>query len=287
MTGQRDRGSAVQRGGGPADSRGGGFALILAAGSGRRLGLGPKALLPWGDSVFVVRAVKAAREAGLRVIVTAGPQFDAIAAHLAEAGLEEPMVTLVEVPDASIGMSASFRTGVAAVAGFAGPDTEAAGVQVPKYAQAGAATSASNTRDGTVPDEIAVTMMLVDQPWVGAEVLTRLNSLFDATRDDPPRVVRAAWSGAPGHPVVMSLRHAQDAAAGATGDEAGRTWMRNYRHLIDAVECADLGSGADIDTPADLATAVAGASASRSPHSALSSPVPELGCPAQGVPKQT
>lgn len=235
-----------------AGRRGGAFALVLAAGSGRRLGLGPKALLPWGDSVLVVRAVQAAREAGLNVIVTAGPQFDAIAAHLAEAGLEEAMVTLVEVPDASVGMSASFRTGVAAVAAVVEADADVAGVQTPTQAEARAAASASDTRDGTAPNDIPVTMMLVDQPGVGADVLTRLNSLFD-----PSRVVRAAWSGAPGHPVVMSLRHAQDAAAGASGDEAGRTWMRDHRHLIDAVECAHLGSGSDIDTPADLAAATA------------------------------
>lgn len=222
-----------------------GFALILAAGSGRRLGLGPKALLPWGDSVLVDRAVRAAREAGLSVVVTAGPQFDAIAAHLAEAGLEEPNITLVEVPDASVGMSASFRTGVAAIAALAG-------VPAPTQAEEGAAASASAARDGTVPDEIAVTIMLVDQPGVGADVLTRLNS-----RCDPSRAVRASWSGAPGHPVVMSLRHAQDAAARASGDEAGRAWLRDHRHLVHAVECADLGSGADIDTPADLAAAAA------------------------------
>jgi len=89
--------------------------------------------------------------------------------------------------------------------------------------------------------------MLVDQPGVGAEVLGRLVADFD-----PARVARAAWAGRPGHPVVMSLGNARAATAEATGDEAARSWMRANRHLVDQVECGDLGDGSDIDTIADL-----------------------------------
>ncbi|MCS4593875.1 NTP transferase domain-containing protein [Brevibacterium sediminis] len=216
----------------------GGIALIFAAGSGRRLSLGPKALLPWGDSVLVVRAARAARAAGLHPVVTAGPGRCEIVSHLAEAGLGESQVTVVEVPQASAGLSASFRAGVAAIAALTCDDSVAA------------ASVRSDSRCSRLSGRTAITMMLVDQPWVGADVIARLNARYDSDR-----VVRAVWSGEPGHPVVMSLVHAQVAADGAQGDEAGRSWMRSRRHLIDPVECSDIGNGTDIDTPADLAAA--------------------------------
>ena len=190
-------------------------ALILAAGSGRRLGLGPKALLMWEGSVLVVRAVQAAITAGLRPVVTAGPRFDEIDRHLAEA--VRP-VQLVNVPDAVTGMSASWRAGIDAIEALDG------------------LTSAT-----------PVVVMLVDQPGVGAPVLGRLLSRFDSSR-----VVRATWGGQPGHPVVMSLKNARAAAELSSGDEAVRTWMRTHAHLHDLVECADLGEGGDIDTTQDL-----------------------------------
>lgn len=191
-------------------------ALVLAAGSGRRLGRGPKALLPWEGTVLVVRAVRAALAAGLSPVVTAGPGRGRIATHLAEAGLGS--VPVVPVPDAEAGMAASFRAGIDAIA----------------------------VRGA---DATPVVVMLVDQPGIGAAVLTRLCSHFDAPSG---RVIRAAWAGAPGHPVVMTLAQAREAAELAAGDEAGRTWMRGHRHLVDLVECADVGDGDDLDTPADL-----------------------------------
>lgn len=192
------------------------IALILAAGGGRRLGLGPKALLPWDDTVLVVRAARAAIAAGLRPVVTAGPGIEDIRRHLAEVAVP---VRVIRVPDAATGLSASWRAGVGAIVEWEG------------------ATSAS-----------PVVVMLVDQPGVGSQVLARLVSHFDADR-----VVRAAWRGQPGHPVAMSVQNARGAAAESTGDEAARSWMRSHRHQIDHVECADLGEGTDIDTAEDLA----------------------------------
>ena len=36
------------------------------------------------------------------------------------------------------------------------------------------------------------------------------------------------------------------------GDEGARGWLRAHPHLVTDVECADLGSWIDIDTPKDL-----------------------------------
>lgn len=209
-------------------------ALILAAGRGRRLGLGPKALVPWDGSALVVRAVRAALTARLIPVVTAGPERERIAAVLADAGHHSTSV--VPVHDAELGMSASFRAGVAAIGSVQD------GVPV---RGGGVAEGPSPPAGGTIP----VVIMLVDQPGVGAAVLTRLCGHF-ANRSG--RVVRAAWSDTPGHPVVMTLAQARQAAELATGDAAGREWMMRHRHLVDPVDCSDIGSGEDIDTPTDL-----------------------------------
>lgn len=193
-----------------------GVALILAAGSGHRLGLGPKALLPWEDSVLVVRAVRVAVAAGLRPVVTAGPGRGEIEAHLAAAGLGD--VAVIDVPDAEVGMSASWRAGIAAIG-----------------------------REPGTTSATPVLVMLVDQPGIGRAVLDRLIGAFD-----PGRIARAAWLGFPGHPVLLPLNHARAAVRRACGDEAGRAWLRGHAHLVDLVECSDLGDASDIDTPDDL-----------------------------------
>ncbi|WP_051687505.1 nucleotidyltransferase family protein [Curtobacterium sp. S6] len=198
-----------------------GCALILAAGQGRRLGAGPKALLPWGGSTLVARAVRAAQEAGLVPVTTVGPARTQVLRQLATAG-PAGVRHAVPVPDFEVGMSASWKAGVAAIG------------RIP----------------GTTP-KTPVVVMLVDQPGVGAGVLTRL---VRGLR--PGRVVRAVWQGQPGHPVAMTHAHAREAAALSCGDEAARTWMRSHAHLVDGVECADLGFGQDIDTPQDWATAL-------------------------------
>lgn len=213
------------RGLGPdgGESGGAGCALILAAGRGRRLGAGPKALLPWGGSTLIARAVLAAQEAGLVPLATVGPARDEVLRQIAGTGLDVEHHAVL-VPDFDVGMSASWKTGVAAIA----------------------------RKPGTTP-QTPVAVILVDQPGVGAEVLARL---LGALR--PGRVARALWEGRPGHPVVMTLDHALEAASLSRGDEAARAWMRSHAHLVDGVECADLGFGQDIDTPQDWAAVTAG-----------------------------
>jgi len=70
----------------------------------------------------------------------------------------------------------------------------------------------------------------------------------------PGRVTRALWHGVPGNPVVFDTGDLCAAAALAEGDAAARTWVACNRHLVDDVECGDLGRGDDIDEPADLAS---------------------------------
>lgn len=188
-------------------------AIVLAAGRGTRLGRGPKALLPWGDEVLVTRAARAATLAACTVTVALGPD-----ARTARLWLRDrcPTALAVDVPDAALGMSASLRAAVMPLTVTSAP-----------------------------PDSVVV--LLVDQPGVDEQVIRRL---LDARA--PGRVARAAWNGVPGNPVVFGIRDLLSAAALAEGDAGARAWLSRHPHLVDDVECGDLGSGDDIDEPADL-----------------------------------
>ncbi|WP_217184857.1 NTP transferase domain-containing protein [Streptomyces sp. AC495_CC817] len=189
-------------------------AIVLAAGSGSRLGRGPKALLPWNHEVLVTRVARVAALAGCSVTVAVGPEAGTIRRWLRA---RSPSASTVYVRDASLGMSASLRAAVRHLASApARPHV--------------------------------VVVLLVDQPGVDETVVSRL---LAAHR--PGRATRASWRGIPGTPVVFDTADLLAAAAIAHGDSGARTWMSRHPHLVDDVECADLGSGADVDTPGDLA----------------------------------
>ncbi len=188
-------------------------AIVLAAGSGTRLGLGPKALLPWNGEVLATRATRAAALAGCSVSIAIGPEASEVRRWLRR---RSSSAVAVHVPDAQRGMGVSLRAAVRHLT--AAPDR---------------------------PD--AVIVLLVDQPGVDDAVIRRL---FDAHR--PGRVTCAAWTGAPGNPVVFDTDHLIAAASVATGDSGARVWLSAHPRLIDDVECGDLGSGADVDEPSDL-----------------------------------
>ncbi|MBK1786501.1 nucleotidyltransferase family protein [Prauserella cavernicola] len=119
---------------------------------------------------------------------------------------------VVVAPDWAEGMGASLRTGLAALAVL-----------------------------GERPD--AGLVHLVDLPWVGPEVIARL-----LARGGPEAVARAAYDGVPGHPVLFGRRWWAEIAEQAVGDKGARGWLSG-RSDVALVECSDLGSGTDVDTP--------------------------------------
>ncbi|WP_295013444.1 NTP transferase domain-containing protein [uncultured Microbacterium sp.] len=189
-------------------------AIVLAAGRGVRLGRGPKALLPWKGEVLATRAARAAVEAGCSVTVVVGPAARTVRSWLRS---RCPAAHAVEVREAHRGMSASLRAAVVPLIVSDAPPR-------------------------------AVVVLLVDQPGVGAAVIRRL---LAAHRHG--RVTRAAWGGYPGNPIVFDTAHLAAAAAMAEGDAGARAWIAAHGHLVDVVDCDDLGRGDDIDEPADLA----------------------------------
>lgn len=192
--------------------------LLLAAGGGRRMG-GAKALLrePSGRR-FVERGLAVLRESGCDpVLVVVGAQAQEVRRYAGAADL------VVEAPDWATGQAASLRAGLTAV------------------------------RDSGAD---AVCLLLVDLPDVGAQVVRRVTTAVTAaaaaTGGDGRRALgRAAYDGLPGHPVVIGRDHWDGVLATLHGDIGARDYLAAHDHVV--VECGDLATGRDADTPADLA----------------------------------
>ncbi|MDO9380511.1 MAG: nucleotidyltransferase family protein [Nocardioidaceae bacterium] len=121
-------------------------------------------------------------------------------------------VTIVESPHWDEGMGASLREGLAHL-----------------------------LRSGCDAD--AALVHLVDLPDVGADVVARV--VHGAT---PSSLARAAFgTEGPGHPVLLGREHWKGVLGEADGDRGARDYLAS--HDVVAVDCADLASGADVDTP--------------------------------------
>jgi nicotine blue oxidoreductase len=131
------------------------------------------------------------------------------------APLDLPGVLVAHNPDWATGMGSSLRTGL-----------------------------------GALPADVgAVVVALVDQPGVGPEVVRRLVAAHAAGAE----VAVAAYDGAPRNPVLLARAHWPAVSESATGDRGARAFLRTHPELVTPVECADIASADDIDTPADLA----------------------------------
>ena len=123
--------------------------------------------------------------------------------------LEGYDVELVVAKDWAEGMGASLRTGLAALGG----------------------------------DGAAALVTLVDLPDVGGEVVGRLLAREVTTAT----LARASYAGTPGHPVLIGRDHWPGVIASAQGDRGARDYLAVNR--VELVECGDLASGRDEDTP--------------------------------------
>ena len=128
----------------------------------------------------------------------------------AVSGAVPPGCHVVEAADWSQGMSASLRAGIGAAAERA--------------------------------DLLALLVMLVDIPDVGPAVVRRL-----ATLAAPDALARAGYRGVHGHPVLLGRDHWKGVAETAGGDRGARDYLSSKDMVL--VECGDLASGLDVDTP--------------------------------------
>ncbi|KAA9165752.1 nucleotidyltransferase family protein [Amycolatopsis acidicola] len=116
------------------------------------------------------------------------------------------------------------------------------------YAEDWAAGMGASLRAGlrALPPADAVLVHLVDLPGVTPEVVRRMLEW-----SSPEVVARAAYEGKPGHPVLFGRRWWPAIAESANGDRGARDWLKT-REDVRLVDCSELGSGTDVDTPADL-----------------------------------
>jgi CTP:molybdopterin cytidylyltransferase MocA len=184
--------------------------VILAAGAGRRFGRA-KALAVIDGERFVERAVRLARDGGCDpAIVVLG----AAAAEVVEVA-DLAGATLVVAADWADGLSASLRAGLGA-------------------AEAG--------------DAAAVVLILVDQPWVGAAAIGRLQQAWE--RGAVAAV--ATYDGEPRNPVLLDRSVWPAVVVSATGELGARAWLRSHPAEVVAVDCGGTGHPADVDVPSDL-----------------------------------
>lgn len=94
----------------------------------------------------------------------------------------------------------------------------------------------------------AVVVALVDQPWVGAEAVTRLRAAWSGGAS----VAVATYDGRRANPVLLARQVWPEVAALAEGDVGARPFMKAHPDLVIPVDCTGTGTPADVDTPADL-----------------------------------
>ncbi|HEX2498622.1 MAG TPA: nucleotidyltransferase family protein [Actinomycetes bacterium] len=183
--------------------------VLLAAGAGRRFGR-PKALVELDGQTLAARGVQLLRAGGcdpVLVVEGAAPLRPELPAD----------VWIVPNPDWSTGMGSSLRVGLRALAATASAEIAAAVV------------------------------VLVDQPWVVPEAVTRVRAGFD-----PDRIVQADYPPPAGrsHPVLIPRSLWESVATAAHGDAGARGFIAAHPELVTAVPCP--GSPADVDTPEQL-----------------------------------
>ncbi|GAA2836220.1 MULTISPECIES: nucleotidyltransferase family protein [Kitasatospora] len=98
-------------------------------------------------------------------------------------------------------------------------------------------------------DAPAVLVMLVDTPGVTAAAVRRLLAAHRAGAG----LAAAAYGGRRGHPVLIGARFFAEAAAGAVGDAGARALLAAHAGELTLVECGDVATPDDLDTPEDLA----------------------------------
>lgn len=186
--------------------------LLLAAGAGRRFGQ-PKGTVEDAAGAWVVRAAGALLDGGCGdVLVVTGARAEQVEALLAG---QPDTITTTRCGTWEQGMGESLRSGLTALA----------------------------TRGKTVPEQALV--HLVDLPDVGADVVARV---LDSTGEGSAALVRAAYDGRPGHPVLIGRNHWEGVLDRARGDAGARGYLRAVPPVL--VECGDLAEGVDVDEPA-------------------------------------
>lgn len=130
-------------------------------------------------------------------------------------------------------------------AALLGPDVNV--VEVTDWAEGVGPSLVAGLLAAEQADAGCAVVTLVDLPDVGPTVTRRLLGRLSC---DEKTLARASYRGTPGHPVLIGRDHWEAVRRTATGDSGAREYLRH--HAASLVECGDLASGRDVDTPAEL-----------------------------------
>ncbi|WP_022703122.1 nucleotidyltransferase family protein [Pseudorhodobacter ferrugineus] len=184
--------------------------LILAAGASSRMRGADKLLEPVAGQPLLRRVAQIALATGLPVMVTLSDDRPAREAALDGLGLQR-----LRVGDASQGMAASLRAGVAAI-----------------------------------PVGSAILILLADMPEIDAQDLAAMIASY---RQAPDMVHRGATAdGTPGHPVLFPA-WLRAHLIGLHGDVGARSVLREVANLTVPVTLPERHALTDLDTPEDWA----------------------------------
>lgn len=202
----------ILKGGGGLHSRLVVGAVLLAAGSGSRLGHRPKSLLELGGVPLITRQLIALSGAGVdEVVVVLGHHADLI-----EPAVQRFPVTLVHNPRPDDGQVSSQRLGLAALGGRLD----------------------------------AVIVALADQPMLNAQDMAALIAAYKR-RPDGAEVVHPEVAGQRGNPVIFSDTVRQQILAG-TASLGCRQWQAAHPGAVTPFVTDNRRYRVDIDTPDDL-----------------------------------
>ena len=190
--------------------------IVLAAGAGTRLGMGPKALLPYRGRPLVEVIAGNLLDGGCReVVVVLGAGAPDVAAR---AELDRYRVAVN--PDWPTGMGSSFLMG----------------------------------EQATDPAD-HVLIALVDQPGLTRATVGRLLALHRPGRITAAAYRRreAPEGGQEakllrGHPLLIDASLREAVSATVTGDAGARLFLQAHPELVDEVDCSDQSTGEDVDT---------------------------------------
>ncbi|KPF57436.1 molybdenum cofactor cytidylyltransferase [beta proteobacterium AAP51] len=202
----------ILKGGGGLYSRVVVGAVLLAAGSGSRMGHKPKSLLELGGVPLIRRQLIALSGAGVdEVVVVLGHH-----AELIEPVVQTFPVTLVRNPNPDDGQVSSQRLGLAALGGKLD----------------------------------AVIVALADQPLINAQDITALIGAFKK-RPEGTSVVFPQFNGERGNPVMFSNEVREQILAGAA-NVGCRQWQAANAQAVAPFVTDNRRYRVDVDTPEDL-----------------------------------
>jgi CTP:molybdopterin cytidylyltransferase MocA len=187
-------------------------AILLAAGSGSRMGHRPKSLLELGGIALIRRQIIALSGAGVdELVVVLGHHAERIAQ-----AVQEFPVTVVRNPDPDAGQVSSLRIGLQALS----------------------------------PRIDTVLVALADQPLINSQDINDLIGAYKK-RPQGSQVVQPEVDGQPGNPVMFSAEVREQILAGEANIGC-KQWQSAHPQDVYRWVTANIRYRTDVDTPEDI-----------------------------------